>query len=464
MNNETTENGVYEEDEYTGRYLILLPEGESEDRLKSLNKSSGLNLLSSTEFKDEIFTAEDIAGTDGIVLDKLGIAIVNSVPKEMAGISAMGTSENPVIIEPERVVHALISSKLNPTYLKGYVDAVNNMASELLLEEETEVEKDSTIESVGSTWGLQATGVIPTILQRKYSGQGIKVAVLDTGFDFNHPDFAGRNIIQQSFVNGQTSADGHGHGTHCIGTSCGPLNVANSVQPRYGIAYNAAICVGKVLSNAGSGADGGILAGINWAVSQGCAVISMSLGAATSQPGYSTIFETAAARALSLGTLIVAAAGNDSNRPGVIRPVSHPANCPSIMAVAAVDINMKIANFSNGGVYTPYGSVDIAGPGVGVFSSTKLPAKYATWNGTSMATPHVAGIAALWAESSGLRGSALWNKLIQTAKRLNLPAQDVGAGLVQAPSKSILVPHPLPIPSPIPFPLPIPNPGPLENA
>ncbi|WP_345955006.1 S8 family serine peptidase [Mucilaginibacter sp. PAMB04168] len=443
MKNGMETNGVHEEVEYTGRYLILLPDKNSENHVKSLNEASGLNLLSSTEFENEIFTEEDLAGSDGIVLDKLGIAIVNSVPDQLMGISALGTDENPVIVEPERVVYAF-GNNLNQNYLKGYVDAVNNMASELLLEEETESDGESTVESVGSTWGLQATNVIPTILLRKYSGQGIKVAVLDTGFEFNHPDFAGRNIIQQSFVSGQTSADGHGHGTHCIGTSCGPLNVVNSPQPRYGIAYNASICVGKVLSNAGSGADGGILAGINWAVSQGCAVISMSLGAPTNASAYSAIFETAAARALSLGSLIVAAAGNDSNRAGgAIKPVSHPANCPSIMAVGALDSNMKVANFSNGGIFTPQGSVDISGPGVGVFSSTKLPTKYATMNGTSMATPHVAGIAALWAESAGVRGAALWNKLIQTAKRLNLPARDVGAGLVQAPSKSILVPTPI---------------------
>ena len=450
LDNNAGQDGI----EYTGRYLILLPQSDNTDHVDSLKEASGLNLLSSTAFENEIFTAEDLQGTDGIVLDKLGIAIVNSIPEQLAGISALGTDENPVVFEPERVVYATGTNNLNQNYLKGYVDAVNNMATELLVEDEEETKGDdgSGVESVGSTWGLQATAVIPTILMRKYSAAGIKVAVLDTGFEFNHPDFAGRNVVQQSFIPGETSADGHGHGTHCIGTSCGPLNVVNSSQPRYGIGYNATIFVGKVLSNIGRGADSGILAGINWAVANHCAVISMSLGAPANASGFSAVFEAAASRALAQGSLIVAAAGNDSNRPSVIKPVGHPANCPSIMAVGALDVNMKLASFSNGGIFTPYGSVDIAAPGVGVFSSTKLPAKYATMNGTSMATPHVAGIAALWAESSGLRGSALWNKLIQTAKRLNLPSRDVGAGLVQAPSKSVLIPFPTPIPiiSPIP--------------
>jgi subtilisin family serine protease len=104
----------------------------------------------------------------------------------------------------------------------------------------------------------------------------VKVAVLDTGLDLGHPDFAGRQITAQSFVQGEQVQDGHGHGTHCIGTACGPRTPGR--LPRYGIAYQAQIFAGKVLSNAGSGGDGGILAGIDWAIRNGCAVVSMSLG------------------------------------------------------------------------------------------------------------------------------------------------------------------------------------------
>lgn len=113
------------------------------------------------------------------------------------------------------------------------------------------------------------------------------------------------------------------------------------------------------------------------------------------------------------------------------------------MAVGAVDVSMNVAAFSNGGLYPTYGAVDIAAPGVNVYSSTKLPTKYASWNGTSMATPHVAGIAALWAQASGLRGINLWRKLTSTAKALPLPGRDVGAGLVQAPTKTRLIKYPI---------------------
>ncbi|MDF2780635.1 MAG: peptidase and in kexin sedolisin, partial [Geminicoccaceae bacterium] len=106
---------------------------------------------------------------------------------------------------------------------------------------------------------------------------GIRLAVLDTGMDLQHPDFATRAVQSQSFVTGQAVQDGHGHGTHCIGTACGPA--APQRLPRYGVATNAEVFAGKVLSNQGSGADRGILAGIQWAMVNRCAVVSMSLGA-----------------------------------------------------------------------------------------------------------------------------------------------------------------------------------------
>ncbi|MDZ4802069.1 MAG: S8 family serine peptidase, partial [Bryobacteraceae bacterium] len=257
-----------------------------------------------------------------------------------------------------------------------------------------------------------------------FSGAGIRVAILDTGIDLGHPDFAGRSISSQSFIAGQAVQDLHGHGTHCCGTSCGTKTPPGSTQ-RYGIAHQAMIFAGKVLSNAGSGADGGILAGINWAIANNCSVISMSLGA---QGPVSAAYEQAAKRGLAAGTLIVAASGNDSTRPGVIKPTGRPANSPSIVAVAALSEQLRVAPFSNGG------KIEIAGPGVNVFSSFPMPQRYNTLSGTSMATPHVAGCAALLAQSNpSLRGAALRQALLARARRLPLPATDVGAGLVQAP-------------------------------
>lgn len=280
------------------------------------------------------------------------------------------------------------------------------------------------------TWGVDAVGALASAA----SGLGIKIAVLDTGFATAHPDFVGRTIVTQSFVEGQTVEDGNGHGTHCIGTAAGPLGGGN--VPRYGIAYEADIYAVKVLSNEGFGAESDIIDGIFWAVSEACEVISMSLGRAV-QPGErpSVAYERAGRAALDKGCLIIAAAGNNSARDfGFIAPVGAPANSASIMAVAAIDPQFGIARFSCGGINAGGGEIDIAGPGVGVFSSWPLPRTYHTIGGTSMACPHVAGIAALYASSDPtLRGVALWDALVRTVRPLDLPPRDVGAGLVQAP-------------------------------
>jgi subtilisin family serine protease len=244
--------------------------------------------------------------------------------------------------------------------------------------------------------------------------------VLDTGLDLGHPDFAGRSVTSQTFV-GQPVQDLHGHGTHCVGTSCGPFKPHGS-RPvaRYGIAHRAGIFVGKVLSNSGNGVGGSVLAGMNWAIANNCEVISMSLGS-MSPP--QAAYTNAGNAALKKGLLIVAAAGNDNGGP-----TRAPANSPSIMSVASLDQNLAPSSFSN------VGKVDIAAPGRDVNSSWPRPQLYRTISGTSMATPHVAGCAALWAESDrSLRGQTLWNRLRATSKKLPYGANRVGAGLVQAP-------------------------------
>jgi subtilisin family serine protease len=158
----------------------------------------------------------------------------------------------------------------------------------------------------------------------------------------------------------------------------------------------------------------------------------MSLGADVQQPH--PPYTVVGARALEKGTLIVAAAGNNARRHqrnwGF---VGAPANSPYIMAIAALEEDLSVAYFSARSSRGRGGQVDNAAPGWQVYSSWILPQKYNTISGTSMATPHAAGIAALWAEKTGLRGAALWSVLAQESDRLYEPSVDVGAGLVLAP-------------------------------
>jgi subtilisin family serine protease len=280
------------------------------------------------------------------------------------------------------------------------------------------------------TWGLQAVKAVSSA----YTGNGVRVAVLDSGFDLNHPDFLGLGIGARSasFLSDPAVQDANGHGTHCAGTLCGP--VAPQVLPRYGVAPAAELWVGKVLDKDLKGDYASLHLGINWAIANGCRIVSMSLGEQVrlGDP-FSVSFEIVAQGALAAGTLLIAAAGNDSWRPNTVAPVESPADCPSIMCVGAIDSQMGIASFSDAGL-NPNAGVDLVAPGVDVYSSWRLPSPpYRSRNGTSMAVPHVAGVAALWVEAQNLVGLQLWAKLVQTAQVLPLSAVDAGAGLVQAP-------------------------------
>ncbi|MGH3758894.1 S8 family serine peptidase [Actinophytocola sp.] len=380
----------------TGRYLVLLQDDWTGAH-RELNRVAGIQAVDSAEAG----LAQPLWDADGLVMRELGVALVSADPDQLTALTAAAGEPGPIaLVEPERFVHAIAA----PAPAAPAVD-------------------ETTF-----TWGLQAVRAPDSTA----TGAGVRVAVLDTGLDLAHPDLARRTVTSKSFVQGEEVQDGHGHGTHCVGTSCGPRTPATG--PGYGVAFEAEIHAGKVLSDGGSGADGGILSGISWAIANGCRVISMSLGAAT-QPGqpYSRSYERVARRALARGTLIVAAAGNESERAqGTVAPVGHPANCPSVLAVGALDVSGEIADFSCGTV-DAIGSVDLVGPGVDVHSSWPLPTRYRRISGTSMATPHVAGIAALIAQATGASGYELWARLAQTACRLPLPSTDVGAGLVQAP-------------------------------
>ncbi|PRA00546.1 peptidase S8 [Arthrobacter sp. MYb211] len=376
-----------------GRYVLVFDSAEQTE-----TESVGIRALS--EDVPQILESEGYGLTE--YFPRLGIAVVSSAAEHLNEFQARCASRSmPTRVVPEMVYHALSA-------------------------EPTAQPTDSFNDTDQATWGLQAVAAVDS----KFTGAGIKVAVLDTGFDLAHPDFAGRTVVSKSFVPGEDAQDGHGHGTHCIGSSCGPRTLADGRG--YGVASGADIYAGKVLGADGSGSDATILAGIDWALENECQVISMSLGADVQQvhPPY----VTAGRRALELGSLIIAAAGNNAQRSqGNAGFVGAPANSPYVMAVGALDNTLNIADFSARTLPGRGGQVDISGPGVAVYSSWPGAERYNTISGTSMATPHVAGIAALLAEATGFRARELWAELVQEAQRLELFSVDVGSGLTQAP-------------------------------
>ncbi|MFF2107422.1 S8 family serine peptidase [Rhodococcus koreensis] len=396
------------EPEVTGSHVVVFTEGGNRtDAAQTLRDVAGLSdVARSIEFESSALDLAETQAADAVVFDELGIAVVTADPDQLAALRAAEAGDGPVLsIEPE-LMHYALSIGTDPR---------------------VRAEAASFTDTSELTWGLHATNVSASAC----GGFGVKVAVLDTGFDLAHPDFENRTITAQSFVPGAAAQDGHGHGTHCVGTACGPKSPSGT--RRYGVAHKADIFVGKVLSDQGRGADRGILAGIEWAIVNGCQVISMSLGA--NVEAVSVAYETVGSRALASGSLIVAAAGNNANRAaGNMGFVGPPANSPSIMAVAAIDSALGLANFSARSNPVIGGQIDVAGPGVGVFSTVPVPTRYGTKSGTSMAAPHVAGIAALWCEATGRTGTDLWAVLTQQARRLLLPSLDVGSGLIQAPA------------------------------
>jgi len=392
---------------YTGRRLVILNNQTSASRIVKQAKNFSLSMASVTDFApghEGTVVDKALEQADAIVFEKLKIAVVKEDKNEEVNMltTRSVSKRNFIKSEPERFVYALALS------------AKRTLRASPLADSET------------ATWGIQTVNA----LNAPRNGKGINIAILDTGFNLSHPDFAGRSVTAKSFISNQAAEDGNGHGTHCTGIAAG--NIHSTKHFRYGVAGGANIFIGKVLSNKGVGTDGDILAGIEWAIQNKCRVISMSLGGEVG-PGekFSESYETAAQVALRNNCLIVAAAGNESNRPGVIKPVGHPANCPSIMAVAAVDNRMSVAWFSCGGINPDGGQVDIAGPGVDILSSWKNK-KYKLESGTSMATPFVAGIATLlWEDNPKASAGEIWMKLTQAAKRLRIPSTDVGSGLTR---------------------------------
>ncbi|MFJ8723411.1 S8 family serine peptidase [Streptomyces sp. NPDC093269] len=270
------------------------------------------------------------------------------------------------------------------------------------------------------------------------TGKGVDVAVLDTGVDAEHPDLAGRITAEQSFVPDEDVTDRHGHGTHVASTIAGTGAASDGKEK--GVAPGADLHIGKVLSDEGSGQDSWVLAGMEWAaVDQHADIVNMSLGSTAPSDGTDPLSAAVDRLSAETGTLFVVAAGNAGSDYGV----GSPGAADAALTVGAVDSTDDVAWFSSQGPRVGDGGLkpEITAPGVDVLAarsqySPSGEGSYLTLSGTSQATPHVAGAAALLAAAHpGLTGSQLKDLLVSSSKQTpQYDAFQAGSGRVDVPS------------------------------
>ena len=291
----------------------------------------------------------------------------------------------------------------------------NNPAITVIEPDATVTASDALADELTATWGVKKIGGGTSTT----AGTGVKVAVIDSGIDCNHPELkrGGVTICDGGwdFVNNDSDPfDDNGHGTHVAGTIAAAKDGAGVV----GVAPGVRLYALKVLGSNGSGSFSGIIAALQWAVNNGIQVTNNSYGS-TSNPG--TTVETAFINAYNAGVLNIAAAGNSGSCPASGDTVGYPAHFDSVVAVAATASDNSRACFSSSGP-----AVEIAAPGASI-KSTVPGGGYATWNGTSMATPHVVGAAALVYASGTLvdtNGNGRINDEVRV--RLQATATDLG--------------------------------------
>lgn len=418
----------------TDRYIIFFHPEALPDTARMAENVAGIAMASTAEDAELATASGAWREMSTVVVPTLGVAIASAEQEQISRLQ-VGAGAPIRYIRKEYIFQIADPGfvGVSTDYLRGYQAGVNALVTEMIGRTQPETEAEvlaatSFRDNEDFTWGLQATGVDRSGL----TGRGVRVAILDTGFDMQHPDFLTRVMESKSFIEGvATAQDDNGHGTHCLGTLGGPR--VPGAAPRYGIATDAQLFVGKVMKENGKGREGDILHGIGWAIQNNCRIISLSLGKpVASGASPDADYEEIGALALSKNCLLIAAAGNDSDRPRPIKPVDLPANSRTIMAVGAINRRLELYPQSNGGLNPNGGGIDLVGPGVEVRSSKRLPTRYGNDTGTSMATPHVAGIAALLMEADpAATAEQIWTRLTQTAKRLPLASSDVGNGLVQ---------------------------------
>jgi subtilisin len=259
-------------------------------------------------------------------------------------------------------------------------------------------------------WGIDRVGGGLTT----NTGAGIKVAVIDSGIDLGHEDLAGNIKGGVDFTGSRKGAeDEYGHGSHVAGT----IAALDNDRGVIGVAPGAHLYAVRVLDRRGWGRYGDVAAGIEWAADNGMQIANMSLGG-----GHSSAVQDACSYAQAT-VLLIASAGNDGDGSIATSEWSYPAGYSSVVSIGATTSSDGLASFSNTNA-----QVEFSGPGVGVLSTYKKNG-YATFNGTSMASPHAAGVAALiWKAAGSTNAAAVRSAMQAKADDAGSSGRDNGFG------------------------------------
>lgn len=387
-----------------------------------------------------------------------------------------------------------ILKKYNATIIKR-IDAIQRIIIQVPKGQEDailkEMEKDNLIEAAepdyinqstqvappddpyyNLQWGLENTGQVIKNQQgtpnadinaetawNVTKGNGVKIAILDSGINLNHPEFSQKILTTKDFTETGIE-DQYGHGTHVAGIASVRTNNSVGIS---GTCPECMLIIGKVLNDQGSGPDSIILQGITWAADEGAKVINMSFGGT----GNSTAKQDAINYAWNKGAILVASAGNNKNTNK-----GYPAANNNVVSVAATDNKDQKASFSSYGTW-----VDVAAPGNAIYSTlpthsynlqTKTPSlqlNYDYLNGTSMATPMVSGVVALiWTTGYGSSNTSVVNRLFETADKISGTGTYWTYGRVNAASAVAGEISTTPIPTSTPIPTITPTNQPISTS
>lgn len=330
---------------------------------------------------------------------------------------------------------------------RGVLDAISLKGEDLGIKERG-MEEDSFV-SASLDVTVPQVKVKPFVWNKGFKGAGKKIAVLDTGIDTTHKDFQGRIGEKRVFTGEESVEDGHGHGTHVAGIAAGSGEYSNGKYT--GVAPEAEILVAKVLTNSGRGRLSWVIAGIEWAAEKGAHILNLSLGGAPPSDGTDALSRAVNKAVTEKDRVVCVAAGNSG--PGE-RTTGSPGAAEEAVTVGSVDNQDKIADYSSRGptadgrtkpdLVAPGGAgrteAYVAGAWVASARSDNVEMgkpvtdslKYREARGTSMATPHIAGVCALILQS-GLAPNQVKERLKSTADRLEGYDENTqGAGRVNA--------------------------------